>query len=703
MRPECDKENKMKRMIKRMFLFLFLFTFLLSTVPSFAATGGDTAEQSQRVRVGWYNSDRFQEGDAERDRKSGYSYEYLQDVANYTGWEYEYVSGSWSELYDALVNGEIDLLAGLSFTEERASLVNYPAYEMGYESYYLYKRAGNEEINGIDLSTLDGKRVGTLKNNLMTDYFEVWMRESNLACETVLLDDFQMRDEAFANGSIDALIAVNNNVAANSGFTPVVMVGESSYYLAVTKNRPDLLAQLNKALAALKESNPLFIQSLQIKYFNHTAVNATLSPEESAWIGSHSSIRVGHIDAYMPYCGSGADGASVGVITDIFREWQRQLDLSKRISIEYKSYPRYTDLIAALQSGEIDVAFPVHDSIWSSEEQRIVQTNDLIESGVYLVYKGEYHDKATTGRIAVSDRSAFQRNFVAMNYPESEIYVADTLEDCLEAVKQGKATCTFFDSGQAETLLSKRKYQTLNRLTLGESINYCMGVKKGNNVMYSLLSRGISLIDKSNTTNAMYAYIDSNLEYSLTDFLLDHISLVLFVVLVIIGLIVTIQYVHHQAYIDSLTGFGNKRAYLDAVRQTEGRTDFAVAVFDLNGLKIINDTYGHEFGDMALADAGRCLKKVFGNARLYRFGGDEFIAIETNSTLEEMRQRFALLDWELEEVNRTERPYVAPLSLAKGAAAYIPGTDASYMEVFKRADQAMYEDKRAYYEKHGGR
>ena len=698
----------MKRILNRVFLMLLLFTLLFSALPFFAAADGTGAQRSQKVRVGWYISENFQEGDAAQDRKSGYSYEYLQDVANYTGWEYEYVSGGWSDLYDALLSGEIDLLAGLSYTEERAALLNYPAFEMGLESYYIYKRAGNEEISGIDLSTLDGKRVGTLTNNLMTEYFEAWMEEAGVACEEVLFNDFQARDEAFADGTIDALIAVNNNVASNSGFVPVVMVGESSYYLGVTKDRTDLLDQLNRALAALKESNPFFIQSLQIKYFNHTAVNAALSREESAWLDSHSAIRVGCLDDYMPYCDFGADGTVRGVITDVFRGWLEQLGLSEQIAIEYKSYPLYADMIAALQSGEIDVAFPVHDSIWSSEKLGIIQTGVLVESGVHLAYRGEYHDRATTEVIAVSDRSAFQRNYVDVNYPESEVYVADTLEDCLKAVKQGKATCTIFDSGQVETLLSKRKFQTLNRLTLGEGINYCLGVKKGNNVMYSLLSRGISLIDKSDTTNAIYAYIGSNLEYTLVDFLLDHIGLVLVVVLIIIGLVVAVSRVHRQANIDSLTGFGNKRAYQDAVKQLEerikeNRAEFAIAVFDLNGLKAINDDYGHESGDLALRDAAGVLKKAFGSAHLYRYGGDEFIALETNATLEEMQRRFSLLDWELEEANRTERPYVVPLSLAKGAAAFIPETDADYMKVFERADQAMYDDKRAYYETHGDR
>lgn len=530
----------MKKNAKRSVLYMLLFLFLFSAMPFSATAGAHDANMNRKVRVGWYNSDHFQEGAAENDLKNGYSYEYLQGVSNYTGWEYEYIFGGWAELYNAFIDGDIDLLAGLSYTEERVPLMNFPSYEMGVESYYIYKRAGDDTIIGSDLSTLAGKRIGTLRNNLMTAFFESWLTDSGAICEEVLFDDFQTRDKAFEQGEIDALIAVNNNVSSNSGMSPVVMIGGSSYFLAVTKERTDLLAELNKALALINESNPYFTQSLQIKYFKNTAVNAALSPEENGWVKTHEAIRVGYLSDYMPFCGTDENGNTDGVITDIFHAWQQQLGLSDQIRIEYKPYVKYTDMVSALQSAEIDAAFPIYDSIWTSERQGIVQTNDLVASGLHLVYRGEYHEKAAMRVIAFSDRSAFQRNYIAMNYPDSEAYLTETPEDCLESVMRGKATCTFFGSGSAENYLSQRKYKSLNRLTLDESINYCIGVKKGNNVIYSLLSRGVSLIDKSGMTNAMYAYTDSNPEYSLSDFIQNHVWLVLCIALVVIGLIVTV-------------------------------------------------------------------------------------------------------------------------------------------------------------------
>ena len=139
----------MRRNVNRVILLSVMLILFGLTIHLSAVAAEDKTEQDRKVRVGWYTSEHFQEGDAEYDRKSGYSYEYLQDIANYTGWEYEYVSGGWSELYDALINGQIDLLAGVSYTKERESLMDYPAYEMGLESYYIYKRGDDENISGV--------------------------------------------------------------------------------------------------------------------------------------------------------------------------------------------------------------------------------------------------------------------------------------------------------------------------------------------------------------------------------------------------------------------------------------------------------------------------------------------------------------------------------------------------------------------------
>lgn len=495
---------------------MFVLAFALFCC-SFFYIPSVSADDSRKVRVGWYQSERFQEGTDESSCKEGYAYEYLQNVSNFTGWEYEYVYGEWAELYEMFLNGDIDLMAGLSFSEEREPLMLFPKYVMGYEDYHLYKRADDRSISADDLSTLSGKKVGCLKNNLMTDCFELWMDETGAACEEVYFDGFEDRDAAFLSGEIDAIIGSNNNFSPNSGCSPVAEVGRSSYYLAVTKDRTDLLDQLNSALSSISEINPYFTDSLQIKYFHNTAVNAALSAEEEEWITAHGSIRVGYIEDYFPFCGSDENGKVTGVITDVFDEWRRNLDIVDKIDIDYIGYSTSEGMLSALREDEIDVAFPVADSIWMSERNGIVQTNNLVESAVSVIYKGEY-DSSITDVIALSNHGAFQEAIAAVNYPDSDIYTTDSAEGCLNAVLSGKATCTIFNSGRAEQYLSQGKYESLKATTLSESMSYCMAVRKGNTTVYSLVERGIYLMDKTQLTDAIYQYINTNTDYSLADF-----------------------------------------------------------------------------------------------------------------------------------------------------------------------------------------
>ncbi len=356
-----------------------------------------------------------------------------------------------------------------------------------------------------------------MKNNLMTDHFELWMDETGAACEEVYFDGFEDRDAAFFSGEIDAIIGSNNNFSPNSGYSPVVKVGKSSYYLAVTKDRTDLLDQLNFALSSISEINPYFTDSLQIKYFHNNAVNTALSDEEKEWITVHDSIRVGFIEDYFPFCGLDENGKVTGVITDVFDEWRKNLDIVDKIDIDYIGYSTSKDMLSALRKDEIDVAFPVADSIWMSEQNDIVQTNNLIESAVSVIYKGEYNSNITDV-IAVSNHGAFQEAIAAVKYPDSDIYTTDSAEGCLNAVLSEKATCTLFNSGRAEKYLSQGKYESLKATTLSESMSYCMAVRKGNTTVYSLVERGIYLLDKTQLTNAIYQYINTNADYSLADF-----------------------------------------------------------------------------------------------------------------------------------------------------------------------------------------
>ena len=167
---------------------------------------------------------------------------------------------------------------------------------------------------------------------------------------------------------------------------------------------------------------------------------------------------------------------------------------------------------------------------------------------------------------------------------------------------------------------------------------------------------------------------------------------------------------HELAYTDSLTGAGNRAAYVDAIKYLNtqidnGSSDFMLAVLDINGVKTANDTFGHEFGDMLIVTAADVIKETVGLENLFRIGGDEFVVILENVTAAEVEDIFRKIDVRIMQKNNEKEEFKTnmPLALSKGSALYKTNSDADVQSVFRRADAAMYADKTAYYKSHDRR
>ena len=152
------------------------------------------------------------------------------------------------------------------------------------------------------------------------------------------------------------------------------------------------------------------------------------------------------------------------------------------------------------------------------------------------------------------------------------------------------------------------------------------------------------------------------------------------------------DYINSLAYTDSLTGVNNNTAYRRDVAKlrgniSDGSACFAVAVIDVNGLKQINDSYGHEYGNILISDTAAKAANVFGKENVYRIGGDEFAVLMRNVTAEKCRE---LAEQFREELRTGGGAVLAAAAI--GVSGFLP-TDGSYEEVFRRADEEMYRIK----------
>lgn len=499
------------------FIFILIFSIFC---PSVVGEAKQTSSDSETVTVGYYLKKDFQEGMGDDKVKTGYSYEYLQKISSYTGWRYKYVYGSWEQLYEKLVSGEIDMLAGVAYTMDREKLINYPDYAMCQETFYIYKNSSDDSMECGNISSYSGKRIGTVKNSMMSSYLIKWIKENHADAQVVYYDTFSDCSSDFYNKKIDAFVSADNIVSSYTGVFPVEKLGKEPYYLAVSKKQKALLNELNITLSVIDGQDGLFLNELKNKYSSDTAVNVYLSDKELQWIHQHDSITVGYLKHYLPYCDTDKDGNVTGIVSDIMPEIFSSLPGSYNPKIIYKAYNSHNKLFESLRNGDVDVIFPIGGEAYYAEQEGFLQSSTIYTATMDLVYTGKY-SSSIADKIAVNKNNLLQYYYTIHNYPDAQIINCKTIEDCINAVKTGKAYSTVINGLRAPGLLNSET--KLNIVPIKKPETRCFGVTPDNTGLLQLLNQGISLIGEEYATNAAYKYMDGLVSYTAKDFIKDNI------------------------------------------------------------------------------------------------------------------------------------------------------------------------------------
>ncbi|MBQ3372657.1 MAG: response regulator [Oscillospiraceae bacterium] len=495
-------------------LCLLCMAGVLLPAPAYA---GDV----RAVRVGYYENEVFQEGAEDGAVKTGYAYEYYRKLSEYTGWKYEYVYDSFGELYEMLVNGEIDLLAGLAWREERTELFLYPDAIMGRESYYLVKQDTETGITA-DPSTLNGKRIGVL-DSAMVSVLERYLEDHDVAAEVIAFPDHEQLFAAFDSRELDVFVAESDGSYMREHAEVLCAFGASDYYLCVNRERPDLLAELNEAQTLLAAEEPNYLSSLSAKYYSVSVRALAFSAAEREWMENHDSLHVAYLENYLPYSGTDEQGQVTGLVTDVVPEILNVLGILD-VSVIYSGYRSYDSMLADMATGSIDVAFPVGGGLYYSEENGIYQSNPVASASTEIVFKGTYSED-TVSHFAVNENNRMQYYYVRTNFPEAEVTFYPSIDDCLSAVLSGEVSCTTLNGLRANDILKNTRYKGLSLHQSGKNDDRCFGVEIGNEGLLKLLNRGINVIGSDYAQNLSYRYTGGLYSYSFIDLIRDNMPL----------------------------------------------------------------------------------------------------------------------------------------------------------------------------------
>ncbi len=510
-----------------------IMTILLRPVQVNAANESD--DNTNIIRVGYYQNEVFEDGASEGAIKKGYAYEYYRKISEYTGWEYEYVYGDFVTIYNMLVNGEVDLVAGLANTEERKSIMLFPDRAMGWESYGIVKHEDDRSIT-TERKTLTGRTIGVL-DSAIVNVLQNFLYAEGINAKVVTFNDYETLLAAFDRKELDAIAAEIDGIYDRNHATVLYSIGDTEYFLGVNKMRADVLNQLNTAQNQLFSENPDYISLLRSKYYASTLSSRAFTESELDWISKHDSVTVGYLNDFLPYCDTDSTGNATGIVADVIPKLFSELGLNS-IKISYVGYDRYDDITEAIRNEDIDVAFPMGGGLFFSEEDGMYLTENVISAVTDLVFTDSYSGIASN-KFAASQNNKLQYYYIKNNYPEANITMYEDIYECLDAVASGKAVCTTVNGLRTSLLLKRREYSSLSFIQLPESENTCFGVKIGNDGLLKVLNRGLNIIEEDYAQSAALRYTQNLYSYKFYDFFEQYSLYIILIILVVTVIIIS--------------------------------------------------------------------------------------------------------------------------------------------------------------------
>lgn len=461
----------------------------------------------------------------EKGARKGYGYELLQTLSGYTGWQFEYVTCDWSDCFEKLENGEIDIMGGISYTEDRAEEMLFSDEPMGEEKYYLYADLSRADISASDYKTLNGKKVGVLMGTEPEVMLTEWEEKYGLKTEHVNVSNNEDAKQRLANHEIDCFVSLEESFWADLGISTITCVGKSGIYYALNKNRSDLKEELDNAMRALDEAAPFYTADLYKRYFSLGYI-PILTGEEKAWLKEHGAIKMGFltsdsgVSTFDP-----ATGEFTGVITD-YIQFAADCLGNQELEFQLVGYDSKEAELDALKSGEINMIFHFDQSPNLAEEYHFACTNTTWTSNLMAVTNQQHFNENNVNRIAVPQNKLSLKKYLAFYYPQWEIVDCDTQEDAAKLVKDGQADC--FVTGISSENKYSKKYSFYS-VPLLNPVKSCFAVNSGNRSLLSILNKTIKAMPVNMLAGALAMYKSSARKVTLSDFIKDNFFMALLV------------------------------------------------------------------------------------------------------------------------------------------------------------------------------
>ena len=513
-----DKSRKKSAVLFVCILVVFGIWMMLSVHCLAAEKNNDEAQTTEQkiIRVGSFE-DTFNYADNNGVRR-GYGYELMQALAGYTGWEFEYVKCDWSNCFDKLENGEIDVMGDISYTDERAQRMLFSDEAMGEENYILYADLLNMDIGTSDFKFMDGKRVGVLMDTEPEIMLTEWENKNGIHTEHVNVDNNEDVEKKLANHEIDCFVSLEESSWSEQGIASVTIIGKSGIYFAINKERSDIKTELDYAMCQLEQDSPFFKADLYKKYFT-LDYNQSLTGGEKSWLEEHGDIRIGFMNNDPAIFSMDEEtGKLTGMLSE-YVSYAKDCLGKQTLKFNIQEYDDYSEMLQALQEHEIDMIFYAGRNPDFAEKKGYTLTNTAWTYSLMAVTDEKYFNEDESYTVAVPKEQEALKQHIAFSYPQWKLVDYDSLADAADMVMNKTADCFLMGTSQAMIYDNNRDFKSI---PLTKTMEACFAVSGGEGTLLSILNKTLKAMPSDMLTSALAIYDSTADKVTFSDFVEDN-------------------------------------------------------------------------------------------------------------------------------------------------------------------------------------
>lgn len=540
------KKNRERRMNKSRkksvvlfaYIFVILGIWMMLSVHCQAAETNNDEKQPQTIRVGSFE-DTFNYVDKNGVRR-GYGYELMQALSGYTGWKFEYVKCDWSNCFDKLENGEIDIMGDISYTDERAQKMLFSDEPMCEEKYILYADLSHTDIGTSDFKAMDGKRVGVLMGTEPEIMLREWENKNGIHTKHVNVNNDDDVEKKLANHEIDCFVSLEESIWSEQGISSVTTIGKSGIYFAINKERSDIKTKMDHAMRQLEQDSPFFKADLYKKYFT-LDYKQSLTGKEKSWVEEHGGIKIGFLNNDQAIFSMNEEtGKLTGMLAE-YISYAKDCLGNQTLEFNICEYDDYNEMLQALQNHEIDMIFYAGRNPDLAEKKGYTLTNTAWTYSLMAVTDEKYFNEDKSYTVAVPKEQEALKQHIAFSYPRWKLVDYDSFADAADMVMNEKADCFLMGTSQALKYDNERDFKSV---PLTKTMEACFAVREGEGILLSILNKTLKDMPSDMLTSALAIYDSTTDKVTFYDFVKDNM-LVFFVtagvfVITIIGIILVL-------------------------------------------------------------------------------------------------------------------------------------------------------------------